>query len=376
MTCSVWLVVIILGMLVAERVTSIVATKNPVCQEWIRKMPFLHPNGISLIRMPMGVVTVVLLAMGDLKIAILWFGFWMISDLTDGTIARNCNLKTKMGEWLDPLSDKFMYFPVLLFFALNKDLAVSLPLWCVLAFIVVDTVGQFSRLFAKKKAANLFGKAKTALVTILLATIAFAHMSDVDATLLRQPMVTFMAYSCLILAFLSFYCKIIPDEWYANTFTLANFLCGCCGIYLVFRHRYVASFVMIFIGQFFDLFDGRLARKFGSTKRGAFFDDIADATSFGLATGYLIFQALAFDEEVITIWIAILITFFYVGCLLYRLYRFLKPTKKLPPGIFQGLPSPAAALLAGSTVLACLQFQNNMSGIISAIVVIVGSLLM
>ncbi len=41
----------------------------------------------------------------------------------------------------------------------------------------------------------------------------------------------------------------------------------------------------------------------------------------------------------------------YVGCVIFRLYRFLRPTVPLDPGIFQGMPSPAGAMLAGSSVL-------------------------
>ena len=41
----------------------------------------------------------------------------------------------------------------------------------------------------------------------------------------------------------------------------------------------------------------------------------------------------------------------YLVCVVYRLYRFLRPATAMAPGIFQGMPSPAGAMLAGSSVL-------------------------
>jgi len=40
------------------------------------------------------------------------------------------------------------------------------------------------------------------------------------------------------------------------------------------------------------MFDGRAAEKFGGTKNGALYDDIADFTSFGIGTGFYIFKIL------------------------------------------------------------------------------------
>ena len=55
----------------------------------------------------------------------------------------------------------------------------------------------------------------------------------------------------------------------------------------------VPTFVLI--GQFADLFDGRAADKWGSTPHGEIFDDVADFTSFGLATGLFVFKVMTVD---------------------------------------------------------------------------------
>lgn len=368
---------LVLGALLLERLGITWLTRHPRGREFIRRHPVLHPNGISLMRIPMGVISAWLVSRGLWDYAILWFSFWMISDLTDGTIARNCDLETETGKWLDPLSDKCMYLPVLFYMCLgaNVDEAVRLPLWGVVLFTLIDTAGQFSRLFSQKIAANSFGKAKTALVTILLSILALHHLTPL--TLLHPDVVAYLMISCTILAFLSFYCKVIPDIWYANSFTLGNFICGLAAIWVVCRYDwYTRAFLLVFIGQFFDLFDGRLARKFGSTKRGPLFDDIADATSFGFAVGCIIFCGLAYRAASVTVLAAACTSLIYIGCLIYRLYRFLNPTGPVRKGIFQGMPSPAGAMLACSAVLVGLRFPNSMSGYISIATVLLASALM
>ncbi|MBR4222808.1 MAG: CDP-alcohol phosphatidyltransferase family protein [Victivallales bacterium] len=365
---------IVLGMLALERIFILKLTKTKGGQEFVRGFLPLHPNSISIMRLPMGIISAVLAVNGFWCTATLWFSFWMISDLTDGTIARNCDLGSETGKWLDPLSDKFMYFPVLLLFCFSKETNVHLRKWSVFAFIAIDIIGQLSRLFVKKKAANQFGKAKTALVTILLSLLALNQIDDL--IVVNSSVANGIMVAALILAFLSCYCKIIPDNWYANTLTLANFVCGLLAIYQATKERFLYCMVLVFIGQFFDLFDGRLARKFGSTKRGALFDDIADATSFGFAIGTMIYYCLTTKHNINTA-VSAIIAVFYCGCLIYRLYRFLKPTKQLPKGIFQGLPSPAGAMFAGSTALFfTLECPIQLGGILAAVCVVVASILM
>jgi len=273
------------------------------------------------------------------KAAILWFSCWMIVDLSDSTIARNCDLETEGSKWLDPLSDKCMYFPALI---LLGSVGVMPRLW-VVALLITDSVGQFSRLFIAKKGSNYFGKVKVALVAVLLALVALDQVQPL--WFVSETLVRLLTISCVLLAALSFYCKVIPDLWYANSLTLANFLCGLAAIWNISHGHSLRGFILIFVGQFFDLFDGRLARKFGSTRHGAVFDDIADGTSFGLAIGALIVHELGSGTGVL------ILGAFYVVCVVWRLYRFLLSSTDLPPGIFQGMPSPAGAMLAGSSAL-------------------------
>ncbi len=72
----------------------------------------------------------------------------------------------------------------------------------------------------------------------------------------------------------------IPNCWYANVLSIMNLCCGLTGIFLMYNFRsadmlylHEAVFCLIFLGQFFDLFDGRAAEHWGSTPKGELFDD-------------------------------------------------------------------------------------------------------
>ncbi|NQU08040.1 MAG: CDP-alcohol phosphatidyltransferase family protein, partial [Candidatus Abyssubacteria bacterium] len=361
---TVWIISLaVVAALGVERVVVGAVTRSPRGREWVRSHVIFHPNTICLIRIPMGVVSVAFWWAGWQIPAILWFSAWMITDLTDGTIARNCDLGTETGKWLDPFSDKCMYFPPLIYFAARG----VLPAAWVGALIVTDSVGQLSRLFIQKKAANHFGKAKTALITTLLSLIALDQIHHL--WFMSPRFVGMLTVSCGLLAFLSFYCKVIPDAWYANSLTLANFLCGLAAAWHIQRDQALRAFILVFVGQFFDLFDGRMARKFGSTRHGAVFDDIADGTSFGLVIAYLIFHELVAPLSASQ---AAALATVYFACVLYRLYRFLNPPAPVPRGIFIGMPSPAGAMHAGASILL---FSERIPLLAAGLVVVTSALM-
>ena len=83
-----------------------------------------------------------------------------------------------------------------------------------------------------------------------------------------------------------------------------------------------------------------MAVKHGGTKYGPYLDDIADFVSFGLSPAYVIAKSGGSY--------ATLFSFFFFSGVAYRLVRFVAVDKKrtdLPEGIFNGLPSPAGALI-------------------------------
>ncbi len=311
----------------------------------------------------MGFVSVALLYMGFPRLCFLFFTFWMITDITDGAIARKCDLHTEEGETIDPFSDKLMYSPMLVYMAWLGWLDPIL----VGLFLVFDVIGQVSRRFSKVKAANLFGKAKTFLVVVLLIVVGLEWIYGPLPLLGRtiQPLLAI----CACLAFCSTAFKLIPNYWYANILSIMNLVCGLAGCWVILTGRPPAyALGLVFLGQFLDLFDGRAAERWGSTPKGELFDDVADGTSFGLTVGLIV--AASFSQ----LWLGLAIGGLYLGAVVYRLIRFVVEKRKegILGGVatFSGLPSPAAALLAGTTcVLVPSQVANG-------ILVVATSLLM
>ena len=133
-------------------------------------------------------------------------------------------------------------------------------------------------------------------------------------------------------------------------------------------HPLVYALGLVFLGQFLDLFDGRAAERWGSTPKGELFDDVADGTSFGLTTGLI--AAASFSHQ----WVGIVMGCVYVGATVYRLIRFVVEKRKqgILGGVttFSGMPSPAAALMVGTT---CVLITNDVT---SGIIIVVIALLM
>jgi CDP-diacylglycerol--serine O-phosphatidyltransferase len=353
-------VLLILGL---ERFAVVRFLRTPRQIAWVRSHSWLHPNAISRARYPMGFLSVMFLHMGYPRLCFLFFTFWMITDITDGEIARRCDLHTEEGESIDPFSDKLMYLPMLVYLAWRGWLDPVL----VTLFLAFDITGQVSRRFTKVKAANLFGKAKTFLVVVLLIVTGLVWIYG-PLPFLGRTILPLLGI-CTGLAFCSTIFKLVPNYWYANILSIMNLLCGLAGCWVVLAgHPLVYALGLVFLGQFLDLFDGRAAERWGSTPKGEIFDDVADGTSFGLTTGLI--AAASFGH----LWVGIALGCVYVAATVYRLIRFVVEKRKegVLGGVttFSGLPSPAAALVVGTT---CVLIANDAT---SGIIIVVTAFLM
>lgn len=298
----------------------------------------LHPNAICYWRAGMALVAYVLYFFsGYQAIAIIIFTFAAILDGVDGIVARKCNMVTEWGEWLDPLCDKLTYLPPLIGFAYAGIISTEL-VWILIA---VELFGQF---FARKilsflsfsVAANNFGKIKA---IICFALVIFCALLDENPGVIDMGDEVLMA--CIVLSSASVIFKFIPNRLYADILSTLNFICGVTSLLLTYNQRFAWAVLVIILGQLFDLFDGRMAEKHGGTVYGPYLDDIADFVSFGLSPAYIIAKSGGGAFA----WFFGLIFFSGVA---YRLIRFVAVDKKrtdLPEGIFNGLPSPAGALI-------------------------------
>lgn len=307
----------------------------------------LHPNAICYWRTAMALVGLVLyFFIGYENIGIVIFTFAAILDGVDGIVARKCKLGSKFGEWLDPFCDKLTYLPPLIGFAYRGIISVNL-IWVL---VVIELFGQF---FARRildflktsGAANNFGKIKA---IICFGLVIFCALLDAipDIPDIYNISDEVLA-ACIILATASIVFKFIPNYVYADILSTLNFCCGIVSLVLTHHYYFAYAICVIIMGQLFDLFDGRMAEKHGGTKFGPYMDDVADFVSFGLAPAYVIIKSGGSAA-----WLFGLV---YVAGVGFRLIRFVAVDKKrtdLPDGIFNGLPSPAGALIVLGGALA------------------------
>ncbi len=276
--------------------------------------------------------------------AIYIFTFAAVLDGIDGVVARNCNLISKLGEWLDPMCDKLTYLPPLVGFAYAGILSITM-IWVPVA---IEIFGQvFARrvlsFFNISGAANNFGKIKAIICFALVIFCALLQENPHVVNLSDEILL-----ACVILASASIVFKFIPNRLYADILSTLNFFCGIASLVYTHQGQFAKAIIIIIVGQLFDLFDGRMAEKHGGTKYGPYLDDIADFVSFGLAPAYVMAKS---GGPVAWIFGAA-----YIVGVAFRLIRFVVIDKKrtdLPEGIFNGLPSPAGALfvLGASLVL-------------------------
>lgn len=321
--------------------------RRPFLKEYVLSHQWLlHPNAICYWRTGLAMSGFFLyFFIGYQSVGIIIFTFAAILDGVDGLVARNCGLGTAWGEWLDPMCDKLTYLPPLLGFAYGG--IISGPL--VWGLIVVELFGQFLARhiltrFKVSGAANNFGKIKA---NICFGLVIFCALREKNPTVIDIGDQILIA--CIILSSASMLFKFIPNRLYADILSTLNFVCGITSLYLTHNGYFAWAICIIITGQLFDLFDGRMASKHGGTKYGPYLDDIADFVSFGLAPAYVIIvksgDAIAWAFGAI----------FVVG-VAYRLIRFVtvdKHRQDLPDGVFNGLPSPAGALIVlGASLIA------------------------
>ena len=297
----------------------------------------LHPNAICYWRAAMALIGFCLyFFLGYQAAGILIFTFAAILDGVDGVVARNCDLISEWGEWLDPMCDKVTYLPPLIGFAYTGIISAKL-VWFL---VVIELVGQLLArhilaLIKFSGAANNFGKIKA---IICFALVIFCALLEKNPGEIDMGDEILMA--CIILSSASVVFKFIPNRLYADILSTLNFICGIASLVLTHNGRFAWAISIIIVGQLFDLFDGRMAEKHGGTKYGPYLDDIADFVSFGLAPAYVIMKSGGS--------VAWLFGLAFLIGVAYRLIRFVTVDKKrtdLPSGIFNGLPSPAGALI-------------------------------
>ncbi len=159
--------------------------------------------------------------------------------------------------------------------------------------------------------------------------------------------------------------KNLPKKYLIpNIFTAMNLIFG----YLSFCVEPTTGIYLVFLAAILDGLDGYTARLLqAQSSFGEQFDSLSDFLSFGVAPAFL------FSRYINTPWFNVL-SMIYVLAVAIRLARF--NVVKTDKSIFQGLPSPAAAVMLMSLILFHEEVALKYFQIVSPVFILLLSFLM
>jgi CDP-diacylglycerol--serine O-phosphatidyltransferase len=133
-----------------------------------------------------------------------------------------------------------------------------------------------------------------------------------------------------------------------SLFTTMGLFAGFYALIAAIQGRYELAAWAIIVAAIFDMLDGRVARLLhAETAFGAEYDSLSDMLSFGIAPAVLVYL-WALTPLHKPGWLA---AFLIAACAALRLARFNTQVGKMDKRYFQGLPTPATALLIATAVL-------------------------
>ncbi|MDP1783870.1 MAG: CDP-alcohol phosphatidyltransferase family protein [Sulfuricurvum sp.] len=140
----------------------------------------------------------------------------------------------------------------------------------------------------------------------------------------------------------------------ANLFTMVNITAGLLATYCITQNHFTYAILLAWIGGAFDIFDGKIARKYGlSNEFGVQLDSFADFLSFVLVPTFLIFQAIYSTLEGAALIAVAIGSIYYVISGLRRLIQFnINADVGEVAKYFTGVPTPLGAILLWLTYLA------------------------
>jgi CDP-diacylglycerol--serine O-phosphatidyltransferase len=134
-----------------------------------------------------------------------------------------------------------------------------------------------------------------------------------------------------------------------NLITLSSMFAGFYSIIASLNSDYEMAAWAIMIASVFDVLDGWVARMtHTATRFGIEIDSLADVISFGVAPGVLVYTWTLSSFGRVG-WLG---SFFLVACAALRLARFNVQMGGAEKKHFTGLPTPAAAIVIATTVVA------------------------
>jgi len=179
-------------------------------------------NWLTFSRIILVIPFVLFLLAGQFVFAFIIFAVACVTDWLDGFIARNYNMITDLGKFLDPLADKILVVSALICFVELGFFGA----WVVVVIVAREFIVSGFRLAVVSKdntaviAADIWGKIKTAVTMIAIMWILaiemfieFAKASDTNnALIFDEGSYEILMYICVALTIFSGFTMIYKNR--------------------------------------------------------------------------------------------------------------------------------------------------------------------
>jgi len=173
---------------------------------WPRK---ITPNHLTYTRIIIGTIIFILLfffGMEDKTLMLVLVIIGILTDLFDGSVARGLNKVTEFGAMLDPLADRVLILPIIIY-SLYKTHWILILIW-----LLTEAVNASTSVFYKKKKAytesNIFGKTKVVILCVVLVAILIVWPNPLPLFFVN------LVWLAIVISFLSIFTKMmeLKDE--------------------------------------------------------------------------------------------------------------------------------------------------------------------
>ena len=176
------------------------------------------PNVITMLRIL--IVPFILYAIFEkyFLVAMLLFAIGALSDFLDGYIARNFNLVSKFGKYIDPIADKILILSVLVALSVIEKSGEFIHMWMVLLIFTREILITLVRSFLKKRSmdfeAKFLGKAKTMLQVLIIAiSLLLLKYFPESVYMIEYFMIIFVIVTCYSgFRYMDNYIRLLKNE--------------------------------------------------------------------------------------------------------------------------------------------------------------------
>lgn len=128
------------------------------------------PNIITISRIISVILGFILLLKDNIIVSLILYIYGGISDAIDGYLARKLNAYSKLGQYLDAISDKLYFLSLIIILLLNKKYLIIIPL---IMEIIISIINYIIIKKNKQSFTERVGKFKTTLfmITLILGII-------------------------------------------------------------------------------------------------------------------------------------------------------------------------------------------------------------